>query len=101
MKVLAALLALLWFQQSNGCNETPTPQPTPKAEAVAPRCSSTHRFEKTEVYPMNLRADIAMDSCTGQICRTWSWEVKGANPKSPWQTYADAPLCRDLAVSNP
>ncbi len=49
---------------------------------------------------MNMRADIALDSCTGQICKTWNWEVKsGVN--SPWKTYENAPLCKDVAAANP
>jgi hypothetical protein len=63
-----------------------TPPPTP--------CSVDHRFERTEVYPISLRADIALDSCTGQICRTWSWHALQKN--SVWATYEDAPLCSEL-----
>ncbi len=49
---------------------------------------------------MNLRADIALDSCTGQICRTWPWVIK-QGVTSAWSIYKDAPLCKDLTISNP
>jgi hypothetical protein len=66
----------------------------------APKCTTDHRFERMEVYPMNLRADIALDSCTGQVCRTWDWAPKGTS-ETAWTTYESRPLCSDLAKSNP
>jgi hypothetical protein len=59
------------------------------------KCSSDHRFEKLEVYPIDMRADIALDTCTGQVCRTWSWSPK--RPGTAWDTYQFEPLCSELA----
>lgn len=104
MKVLFGFLCLVFLL---GCDELNAPKTTPQTTQVkppdppAPKCASAHRFEKVEIYPMNLRADIALDSCTGQLCRTWPWEVKSSAGNSPWKTYEDAPLCRDLASVNP
>jgi hypothetical protein len=67
----------------------------------APHCSSDHRFEKMEVYPTNLRADIALDSCTGQVCRTWDWTPKNQNLNTPWNAHKYDPLCSTLVVTNP
>jgi hypothetical protein len=67
----------------------------------APKCATDHRFEKMDVYPMNLRADIALDSCTGQVCRTWDWAPKITSGESAWSTYESRPLCSDLLKSNP
>jgi hypothetical protein len=65
----------------------------PKSQPVTRTCSTDHRFERTEVYPLALRADIALDTCTGQLCRTWPWAAKTTNA---WSTYQDLPLCSDL-----
>ncbi len=68
---------------------------------AAAHCSTDHRFEKLEVNPINLRADIALDSCTGQVCRTHDWFFQGQHTKTAWDTYAGAPLCSELATMNP
>jgi hypothetical protein len=70
-----------------------------RATAPAPKpitrvCSVDQRFERTEVYPITMRADIALASCTGQLCRTWNWSSK--NPSNAWAVYQDLPLCSSL-----
>ena len=109
MKVLA-LVTLLTILTPDSCDQTamdakakadqaaadqrlaagfvPKPKPTTRS------CSTDHRFERTEVYPIPMRADIALDTCTGQLCRTWDWSVKSQN--SAWVTYQSLPLCSDL-----
>lgn len=67
-----------------------------------PKCTADHRFEKTEVYPIGLRADIAMDSCTGKLCKTWAWVAKDAkNTNSIWATYQELPVCSELPDIKP
>src|ERR1700746_357638 len=36
----------------------------------------THRFVLAEHH-----ADIAFDTVTGQLCRTWDWSLQGSHPK--------------------
>jgi len=67
--------------------------PAPQATAAIRIRSTDHRFERTEVYPLALRADIALDTCTGNLCRTWPCEAKTTNA---WSTYQDLPLCSEL-----
>lgn len=100
----ALLLVALGFwliHAVDGCDFTnPTPDAPAKPAAAsnpAPQqmCKADHRFEKTDVYPVGLRADIAIDSCTGQLCRTWNWQPKG-DRETVWTTYQYLPLCASL-----
>ena len=102
MKPFFLLLAMVGLYGVCGCDQLQqSEQPKVEVKPVpTPKCTTEHRFERVDVYPMNMRADIALDSCTGQICRTWSWEVKDG-VRSAWSTYQQAPLCKDLTVSNP
>ena len=86
-----------------GCDQLTTSRPDPTKDAVdrmiaasslGKQCAAENRFRQTDVYPMVLWADIALDSCTGQLCRTWESKPKTAN--TPWESYADIPLCVDL-----
>lgn len=52
---------------------------------------SAHRYERLEIYPIGLRADLALDSCEGKICKTWAWSAVSVT--SSWHEYDDAPLC--------
>lgn len=73
--------------------DTKPPNPT-HVEPVQHTCAVDHRFEKTDVYPITLRADIALDTCTGNLCRTWNWTAKQSG--TVWSTYEDLPLCSSL-----
>jgi hypothetical protein len=70
----------------------------PKHEAAS-KCTMDHRFERTEVYPIGLRADIALDSCSGRLCKTWAWVAK--DTKSVWATYQELPVCSELSDFKP
>jgi hypothetical protein len=66
MKIAAYLLASFLFAMlSTGCNE-PTPA-TPK------RIQPIHRFENVSTTG-NL--GVALDTATGQWCKTWGWVYK-------------------------
>ena len=103
---IAALFAFVWFGVyilfagwkwlGDFSKQASTPATATEAKPMkeVASCSVDHRFERTEVYPIGLRADIALDSCSGKLCKTWSWEAKpGTNP---WQEYNDLPICSDL-----
>jgi hypothetical protein len=100
MKTFAVLLFCLsmGILRLDGCDVDNSHRATAETmppPVPAPRCAAD-RFVKTEAYPYNLRNDIALDSCTGQICRTWDWSAKGGN--NAWVSYQNAPLCKDLAA---
>lgn len=85
MKVAACLaLAFLVFQQSNGCDQRTdkqTPQPSdPPVQRFVPVTSHGS-------------ADVALDTKTGALCRTWNWEYKN-NPET--HGLDDLVLCNDL-----
>jgi hypothetical protein len=84
-----ALLLLLVFATTDSCTDQAAMDAKAKADQEASDrrhaadvvakqvvCKPDHRFERTEVYPVSLRADIALDSCTDQLCKTWDWTSK-------------------------
>ncbi len=102
-----SIILLLGLAQS-GCDQLDTSKSLPANAAVdrmlaasraGKQCTAENRFKQTEVYPVTMRADIALDSCTGQLCRTWNWSPRVAN--NPWGVYADLPLCLDLPNAKP
>ena len=105
MKSLVLFAGLLFLADPYSCNDTSsqTAQPTTSQAATpAPAsqfCPADHRFQKVEVYPISLRSDLALDSCTGQLCRTWDWHAVTKN--SIWSTYEDLPTCASLPNTRP
>jgi hypothetical protein len=102
MKELALVALITCLSASDGCDPTAaSPKQTPRIDLSAGMvaketlCTAEHRFERTEVYPIGLRADIALDTCTGSLCRTWPWQAKDAN--SAWSTYENLPTLFLLA----
>src|SRR5438309_9126368 len=89
-----------------GCDELNKPQsttaqgteaPTPPKQPLARRvnvCDATNRFHLTEAYPLGEKTGLALDSCTGQLCRTWDW---GYSDKRHAQGSLDSvPTCVSL-----
>lgn len=80
----------------------PNPIDAALASPNQPKCAVEHRFEKTDVYPVSLRADRAMDTCTGKLCKAWSWVAKDTkDTNSMWATYQDLPVCSELPDTKP
>lgn len=80
-----------------GCNATrPQSQNQPSAAVPSEKVQSTpadrQRFKTVEVYPVGMRQNLALDSYTGQLCRTWNWQTNGG--KSP---YNGLPTCASLS----
>lgn len=94
MKMSMALAAFMFLSSSNGCDEISDksqPVPPPKQEAHS---RPIGRFEKLQ----NFRVDVALDTQTGQLCRTWYWQsTDRAHPDS----YEDLPVCVDLYQQYP
>ncbi len=76
MKAVAGLsLLFLALLQSNGCKDS-TKAPSPTADPAKERISlPLHRFENVS-SPSS--PGIALDTVTGQYCKTWEWTYKAA-----------------------
>lgn len=85
-----------WNAPVVGATARMSPQPQETAPA---KCTEDHRFERTEIYPIGLRADIALDSCSGKLCKTWSWVSTNKNSVSA--NYEDLPVCSELPDTRP
>jgi hypothetical protein len=90
-----ALIALpvLFLIQGGGCDATKrdSPKPTQSSQGDTTQ-RPIRRFELTSVG-----FDIAFDTQTGQLCRTWDWNLKGPNTVAPEsKVTAVAPLCSKL-----
>jgi len=89
-----AILAVALFLEQDGCtpNKPATPS-QPIQEHVSRReCSADHRFTNVDV-PL-AKGDVALDTCTGQLCKTWDWV---STVKSMQNGYQQLPLCSTLA----
>lgn len=75
MKPTLAMLALTFLVTQTGCDILQSPPKPVKKDPVAIEQKPTHRFVLTR------NPDVAFDTQTGQLCRTWEWEPK--NPDIP------------------
>lgn len=67
-----------------------TKQSAPPVQSVERKPSHPiNRFEKIQ----NFRVDVALDTKTGQLCKTWEWQ--STNRQNP-DSYENLPLCVDL-----
>jgi hypothetical protein len=94
MKLLLPLAALLFFSFDDGCDQS-----SQKSQTAAPQKSETHsrpigRFEKLQ----NFRVDVALDTQTGQLCRTWIWQ---STDRVHPDAYENLPVCISLYLQYP
>jgi len=82
-----------------GCNPTDFQNQSKPSSSITQPCEkteSTHpdrqRFKTVDVYPVGMRPHLALDSDTGQLCRTWNWQTNGG--RSPWNRL---PTCASLS----
>lgn len=85
-----AMLTLVSGLFLSGCDQlNPPPKPVKKANTTH---RTSHRFVQ-----LTLRPDLAFDTQTGQLCKTWEWSPTGSiDPKHPeaQRTYGEfAPTC--------
>ncbi len=78
MKIAVVLLAVAALQ-SDGCDRTPEPTRPP-----------VHRFENISIPG---ESGIALDTVTGQWCRTWEWQYK---PEVKEKSLGGIPTCESL-----
>ena len=79
--VFFAILALMWIQDDCDPRKKPEPQLAEKKQMTS---HPTHRF----VLAQPLK-DVAFDTQTGQLCRTWEWTIVG--PKGKTDTEGNSP----------
>lgn len=80
-----------------GCDATrPQSQNQPSTAVPSEKVQSTsadrQRFKTVEVYPVGMRQNLALDSYTGQLCRTWNWKTNGGK-----SSYNGLPTCASLS----
>ena len=72
MKIAACLALALFLQQSDGCDQAaPTPARAPEIHP-----NPVRRFDAVNTHGSS---DVALDTMTGQLCRTWEWVYRGEN----------------------
>lgn len=89
MKASALIAVLLFLQQVNGCDGS-----KPKSASVKPDRPPTHRFDLIRDPPT---PGMAIDTTTGQFCRTWDW-VYTNNPSD--KSFETLPTCISLFHEN-
>jgi len=101
MKVLALALLLCFLAAPDSCDSKQNQQ-TDLSAGMVPKssinlrrqCSADHRFSNMSDLPMTVRGDVALDTCSGHLCKTWEW----ISPvKQVQNSYQSLPLCSDLA----
>lgn len=89
MKAAAILVAVLFLQQPDGCDEHQAPK-----ETSQPKEPPIRRFEPVTSHGL---IDVALDTKTGQLCRTWDWVYKN-NPMAA--DLNDLPTCYSLFLAD-
>jgi hypothetical protein len=95
----ACLFALLLIQQASGCNDRPKPVPSVRHNPPI------RRFENV---PSAGVAGVALDTVTGQYCKTWEWSYRAESLSGGLDTlptclsiFKSTPLDDDQAVERP
>jgi hypothetical protein len=95
MKVIALLALALMLRQDGCANGSPAPTQQPTFQSNWRReCSADHRFANMSDLPISVRGDVALDTCSGQLCKTWEWVSQDKHVQNSYQSLA---LCADLA----
>ncbi len=81
--------AMLVFQQSLGCNQST--KPVEKVRHYPP----IHRFVNV---PSSVSPGVALDTVTGQYCKTWDWAYNNASLKGGLDTL---PTCLSIFQGTP
>jgi hypothetical protein len=96
VRVVAIMTTLLLIGLLAGCDQlAQTPTKGQHAEnpcAPMTKGGDPQRFKTVEVYPVGMRQNLALDSYTGQMCRTWNWQTNGG--RSPSNHF---PTCASLS----
>jgi hypothetical protein len=107
---LRAVVLIVGLVQLLGCDEGAKDsghgpsQTTPAIQTESPHPDMAHRFVLVEHH-----TDVAFDTLTGQLCRTWDWSLTGATNKPdpvtgnfPQRAPGElTPTCLSLYEQNP
>lgn len=92
MKVAASVgILFIALQQSSTCNQPSKPASGPPVSKSERPSYPVHRFE---AVPGIGGQGIALDTVTGQWCRTWDWVPR--DPKAPQDGLSTVPTCLSL-----
>lgn len=95
---VAILTTSLSLGVLTGCDQlAQTPTKGARAAVAENPCPTVkggdpNRFKTVDVYPVGMRQNLALDSSTGQMCRTWNWQTGGG--RSPYNGF---PTCASLS----
>ena len=77
--VVVILLPMTGCEQLAEQSKPSSPAPSSVPERLS---HPIGRFEKIQ----NFRVDVALDSQTGQLCKTWEWQSTNRNTPDPYET---------------
>jgi hypothetical protein len=95
---VAVVTCLFFLGMVAGCDQPAQTPATPHSANAESPCTASaksgdpQRFKTVEVYPVGMRQNLALDSYTGQMCRTWNWQTSGG--RSPYNHF---PSCASLS----
>ena len=96
---VAIVTSLLFLGMVAGCDQlAQTPAKGAHSSTAEIPCTATiksgnpQRFKTVDVYPVGMRQNLALDSSTGEMCRTWNWQTNGG--RSPSNHF---PTCASLS----
>jgi hypothetical protein len=78
-----------------GCDDAPTPAPAKPPVAKESHYSPSHRFENVSGVG---QTGVALDTVTGQWCKTWEWVYKSSAMSGGLDTL---PSCLSIYESTP
>jgi hypothetical protein len=87
MKSIAAIALTALLMQQTGCEEKRSDPP----KEVHTKSFPIGRFQ---AITSREAADVALDTKTGQMCRTWNWDYTGKLREA--SGHNDLPLCLSL-----
>ena len=92
MKIATFLVIAAFIFQQSGCEQAPKPTAPPEKVRHSP---PIHRFENvsTPASP-----GVALDTVTGQYCKTWDWAYKASGLSGGLDTL---PTCLSIHQSAP
>lgn len=83
------ILAVLLLLATVACDQLAKETETGPTRPTENRSHPIGRFEKIQ----NFRVDVALDTQTGQLCKTWEWQSTNRNSPDP---YENLPTCAFL-----
>ena len=90
-----AILGLVFLA---GCEQPPSQTATPPHAVTAEAPGHKHPIHRFENVSPTGGLGVALDTVTGQWCRTWEWDYKGSVARYDLNTL---PLCKTLYDSDP